>query len=88
MSLVRMLSLALALAAVPSLSVAAPGSPGQPARPNSGASAFQEAATDCTLTAIAAGAQDPVAVAQQCLDAVELIWAAAYGQGPCLPWFE
>jgi len=88
MSVVRLLSVVLMLAAVPSLCAAAPGAPGRPAPPPSGAAAFQEAATDCTLTAIAAGAQDPVAVAQQCIDAMEAIWTAAYGQGPCFPWIQ
>jgi len=79
----RVFIVAATLALMSSPSFAGPGGPGDN---RNGADAFREAVTACLVAGMAQPGADPVRLAETCIDAVQSIWTAAYGGGPCTPW--
>ena len=47
-------------------------------RRGSGADEFRKVVVSCVVAGMNAGATDPVYLAGQCVDATQVIWAAAY----------
>lgn len=72
----------LALAAATtlcSLAYAGGVSPPEPNRWNhNGSDAFRKVVTECLVAGLSAGAPNPVALANQCVEATQVIWNASY----------
>jgi hypothetical protein len=69
----KALALSLALLA-PAAVIAGPPNP----RNHSGADDFRDVVVACMVAGLEAGAPDPVALAESCVQAAQVIWAASY----------
>lgn len=66
------------LAFVAALTVAPLASAGPAGAGHSGADDFRKVVVQCMVTGMQAGATDPVALAEACVEATQVIWAASY----------
>lgn len=48
----------------------------------SGADEFRKTVVQCLVAGMAAGAADPVALAEGCVEATQVVWAASYPFSP------